>query len=162
MASIIERRVCGEIDGSFVLFLIGVRINRLWAVRSWLPTVKAMRPMVTELMRRPELGLLHARTHFGFPDIMLVQYWRSLDHLQAFATSRDQLHLPAWQQFNKAVGSNGDVGIWHETYLINPGDYESVYNNMPVWGLGAAGTMRDATGPRARADGRRAAQRAGE
>lgn len=158
MAAIIDRRVCAEIEGPFVLFLIGVRINRLLAVGSWLPTVRAMRPMITELMRQPELGLLHARSHFGFPDIMLVQYWRSHDHLQAFATSRERLHLPAWQRFNQSVGSNGDVGIWHETYLIQPGQYECVYNNMPAWGLGQAGTIHDAVGPRARAEGRRAVQ----
>ncbi|MEI6419985.1 MAG: DUF4188 domain-containing protein, partial [Sphingomonadales bacterium] len=89
---------------------------------------------------------------------MLVQYWRSHEHLQAFATGRDQLHLPAWQRFNQAVGSNGDVGIWHETYEIMPGQYESVYNNMPAYGLGRAGAMYDAVGPRARADGRRQMQ----
>ena len=64
-------------------------------------------------------------------------------------------------RFNKAVGSNGDVGIWHETYLIEPGQYENVYNNMPAYGLAAAGTIHDATGPRARADGRREAQISG-
>jgi hypothetical protein len=158
MAGIIAKRVCGEIEGPFVLFLIGVRINRLLAVKSWLPTVKAMRPMITELMQQPALGLLHARTHFGFPDIMLVQYWRSYAHLEAYAAAREHRHLPAWTQFNKAVGSNGDVGIWHESYLIDPGQYESVYNNMPTWGLAAAGTMHDATGPRARASGRRQVQ----
>ena len=59
------------------------------------------------------------------------------------------------------MGSNGDVGIWHETYLIEPGQYENVYNNMPAFGLAAAGTTHDATGPRARADGRREAQISG-
>lgn len=162
MSGVIDRRVCAEIDGSFVLFLIGIRINRLWKLSSWGPTFAAMGPMIAELSRRPELGLLHNRTHVGFPTTSLVQYWRSLDHLQAFATSGDQLHLPAWQRFNKVVGSNGDVGIWHETYLIEPGQYESVYNNMPAWGLGRAGTLHDATGPRARADGRRQVQISGE
>jgi hypothetical protein len=155
---IIDRRVCAEINGPFVLFLIGIRINRLWKVGSWLPTFRAMGPMIAELSRRPELGLLHNRSYFGFPGTTLVQYWRSHDHLQAFATGREQLHLPAWQRFNKAVGSNGDVGIWHETYLIDPGQYENVYNNMPAWGLGRAGTIHDATGPRARAEGRRQVQ----
>ena len=161
-AAIIDRRICAEIEGPFVLFLIGIRINRLWKIGSWGPTFMAMGPMIAELSRRPELGLLHNRTHVGFPGITLVQYWRSLDHLQAFATGRDQLHLPAWQRFNTAVGSNGDVGIWHETYLINPGQYESVYNNMPRFGLGLAGTIHDATGARARADGRRQIHTAGE
>ena len=64
------------------------------------------------------------------------------------ARSADAAHLPAWQAFNKAVGSNGDVGIWHETYVIKPGGYESVYNNMPPFGLGAAGRLVEAKGHR--------------
>jgi hypothetical protein len=39
----------------------------------------------------------------------------------------------------------GSVGIWHETYLVRDGEYETVYNNMPETGLGAAGTLVPAT-----------------
>jgi hypothetical protein len=89
---------------------------------------------------------LHARTHFGFPNVLVVQYWRSFEHLQKYATSRDALHLPAWHAFNSAVGSNGDVGIWHETFLVKAGAFETVYNNMPPYGLGLAGSLEPATG----------------
>lgn len=53
-----------------------------------------------------------------------------------------------------AVGTNGDVGIWHETYTIGAGAYESVYVNMPAFGLGAAGALVPATGARATSRGR--------
>ena len=46
--------------------------------------------------------------------------------------------------FNKRVGTNGDVGIWHETYRSRSGDYENVYVNMPRFGLGKVGTMVEA------------------
>lgn len=154
MTDIIDRRVCGEIEGPFVLFLIGIRLNRLWKPWAWGPVFAAMPPMIAELSRNKELGMLHSRTHFGPRNTLLVQYWRSHADLQRFATDRDQLHLPAWQRFNRAVGTSGDVGIWHETYLVTPGSYESVYVNMPAYGLGAAGAVHDAAGPRARADGR--------
>lgn len=154
MAAIIDRRVCAEIDGPFVVFLIGMRFNRWWKFWQWLPVVRAMGRMLPELARQPELGLLHARSHFGFPGIMVVQYWRSYDALEAYASARDKAHLPAWAAFNCSIGSNGDVGIWHETYLVEPGRYENVYNNMPAWGLGRAGTLRDASGQRGRAMGR--------
>jgi hypothetical protein len=36
------------------------------------------------------------------------------------------------------VHGSGDVGIWHETYVVGAGAYESVYSNMPVFGLAAA------------------------
>ena len=148
MAKVIERRVCAEIEGEFVLFLIGMRINKPWKFWRWLPVSTAMPRMLIELAKQPELGLLHARTQFGFPNVMVFQYWRSFEHLEAYAKKRDAAHLPAWQAFNKAIGSNGDVGIWHETYLIAPGRYENIYNNMPRYGLGLAGELVDAVGGR--------------
>ena len=110
--------------------------------------------MLAELERAPELGLLHARLHFGFPNVMVVQYWRSFEHLHRYATDRSFAHLPAWRAFNRAVASNGDVGIWHETYLVRAGAYETVYNNMPPFGLGLAGRLVPARGPRMSAKGR--------
>jgi hypothetical protein len=38
--------------------------------------------------------------------------------------------------FNKRIGSSGDVGFWHETYLVKAGEYETIYNAMPPHGLG--------------------------
>jgi hypothetical protein len=52
------------------------------------------------------------------------------------------------------IASNGDVGIWHETYLVKDGAYECLYNNMPIWGLAAAGGMVPAEGRRMSAKGR--------
>lgn len=154
MTSIIRERLCAEMEGEFVVFLIGMRINKPWKPWKWGPVAAAMPRMIIELSKKPELGLLHARTHFGFPDIMVVQYWRSFDHLEAYARAREHAHLPAWQAFNRAVASNGDVGIWHETYLISPGRHESVYNNMPPFGLGAAGKLVSAVGARQEARAR--------
>jgi len=148
MAAIIDRRVCAAIKGDFVVFLIGMRINKPWKFWTWGPVAAAMPRMLIELAKQPELGLLHARSHFGFPNVMVVQYWRSFEALEAYARSREAAHLPAWQAFNKAIGSNGDVGIWHETYLVAPGQFETVYNNMPRFGLGAAGDIVDAVGAR--------------
>ena len=148
MSDIIAKRMCAEVEGDFVVFLIGMRVNKPWKVWSWWPVAQAMPKMLIELAKNPELGLLHARSHFGFPGVMVVQYWKSFEHLEAYAKARDKAHLPAWQAFNKAVASNGDVGIWHETYVIEPGKYENIYNNMPPYGLGAVGTIVDAVGGR--------------
>ena len=35
--------------------------------------------------------------------------------------------------------ASGDVGIWHETYLVPAGRYEAIYGSMPRIGLAAAG-----------------------
>jgi hypothetical protein len=87
----------------------------------------------------------------------MVQYWRSFEELESYATDKSRAHLPAWAAFNAAIASNGDVGIWHETYRVRPGDYECVYNNMPLFGLARATRAVPATGRRELAPGRMAA-----
>ena len=147
-ARVINGRFAAEIDGDFVVFLIGMRINQLWAVHKWLPVSRAMPRMLTELLQRPELGLLDARSYLSGRTVMVVQYWRSFDHLHAYAHARDKHHLPAWAEFNRRVGGNGSVGIFHESYLVPAGSYEAVYANMPLVGLAKAGRSVAATGAR--------------
>jgi Domain of unknown function (DUF4188) len=155
MAPVIDRRMTAEIEGDFVVFLIGMRINRFRRVSKWLPVFFAMPRMLRELKRTPEAGLLGASLYVGSPRRpMVVQYWRSFEHLEAYARSRDATHWPAWVAFNKRIGSSGEVGIWHETYLVTAGSYECVYNNMPPTGLGAATRMVPASGHKATAASR--------
>ena len=150
MAAILRKRMTGRLEGDFVVFLLGMRIQRWWKVHQWLRVAMAMPRMIKELEASPELGFLGAEQWFGRTTIM-VSYWRSMEQLMAYATSKTGKHLPAWKQFNRLVGTNGDVGIWHETYRVRPGDYESVYVNMAPFGLGKAGELVEATGKRANA-----------
>ncbi|MGB3635602.1 MAG: DUF4188 domain-containing protein, partial [Rubrobacteraceae bacterium] len=62
MAQVINRRFTAEVKESFVVFLIGMRINRPLEVRKWFPTAYAMGPMLRELYRNPEHGFLGAET----------------------------------------------------------------------------------------------------
>ena len=127
-------------DGEFVVFLIGMRVNQPLKIHKWLPVVNAMPKMLRELYQQPELGFLHAETFIG-RTFLMVQYWRSKEQLFAYATNRDKAHLPAWRAFNKAVGTDGSVGIYHETYMISADGYENIYVNMPEFGLGKAGQL---------------------
>jgi Domain of unknown function (DUF4188) len=52
------------------------------------------------------------------------------------------------------VGSDGDVGIWHESYLVPADSYDAIYNNMPPIGLGEATKLAPAAGRKATAAGR--------
>jgi len=158
MAQIRRERLTASGDGEFVVFLIGMRVNDWWRVHRWLPVAMAMPRMLRELYRRPELGFVHAEMWFS-RTIILVQYWRSMDQLLEYAKQRDAAHLPAWQDFNRRVGTDGSVGIWHETYAAGPGTYENVYVNMPPFGLGRAGTLQPAAAGRQSAAGRLAAAR---
>jgi len=107
-------------------------------VRSWTCVAAAMGPMIAELKRQPELGLLHVEPFLYWRGVGMVQYWRSFEQLHAYAHARNAAHLPAWAEFNRRIGNNGAVGIWHETYTVAPGQHESIYVNMPRFGLGSA------------------------
>ena len=151
MARVIGKRMAAEMEGEFVVFLIGMRVNKPWKIHKWLPVLLAMPPMIKELQARPKSGFLG---HTGLGRI-IVQYWRSFEHLEAYARSHDGLHWPAWVNFNKRVGgSRSDVGIWHETYLVKPGQYEAIYSGMPPFGLGKVGKLIPASGARERAGDR--------
>src|SRR5690242_32113 len=119
MAQVRPARLAAEIEGDFVVFLIGIRINKPWKIHKWCPAFLAMPRMIKELERQPESGFLGS-TSAGFT---VIQYWRSFDHLERYARSHDHEHWPAWVAFNRRMSnSRGDVGIWHETYLIRAGE----------------------------------------
>ena len=133
------------VEGDFVVFLIGPRINRWWKFGTLWSFGKTMPAMLQEIYANPEIGFLGAES-FGLFRSVSVQYWRSWEHIERFARSKESTHFPAWRWFNQAIGSNGDVGIWHETFLVKEGQYEAVYNNMPIHGLGKVGELVPAAG----------------
>src|SRR4249919_1087706 len=122
-----NQRMTASLDGDFVVFLIGMRVNRPLRIHKWLPVFVAMPRMIRELEAHPEKGMLHAELCLIRSSIAYVQYWRSFEHLARFARDPDDPHLPAWTRFNKAVRASGDVGIWHETYRVGAGECEAVY-----------------------------------
>lgn len=134
-------------EGDFVVFLIGMRINRYWKLHKWIPVASAMPKMLKELSQRPESGFLGFQIIGGIPPTIL-QYWKSFEQLEAYAKDRNSHHYPAWKAFNTKIKSNGDVGIWHETYKVKAGEYECVYNNMPKFGFGKIGELVPAIGKR--------------
>ena len=131
-------RYTAQIEGDFVVFLIGMRINSLWAVHKWMPVTQTMPRMLKELYRQPELGFLRHEIFLGWRTLMTVQYWRTFDQLHAYAHARNHEHLPAWAEFNRRVVKSGAVGVFHETYLVKAGQYEAIYSDMPRFGLAGA------------------------
>ncbi|WP_033543142.1 DUF4188 domain-containing protein [Planococcus sp. CAU13] len=130
-------RFTTENDEKIVVFLIGMRINNRLAVHKWLPVFNAMPGMIKELYtNKDELGFLSMESYFGLRTTVMIQYWRSTEDLLAYA--KMQKHLSAWKNFNKKVGNNDAVGIYHETYELEAGNYESIYGNMPRHGLSKA------------------------
>ncbi len=139
MGEVAGRRMMAEIDGDFVVFLIGARLSKLQVVQSLMDLGgrRGMRHMLDYLVEHPEKGLL--AYEMGIPTI--VQYWRSFEQLEAFAKDKEDPHLDIWRQYWRRVGRSTRTGIWHETYLVKAGQYEAVYGNMPAHGLGKAGRL---------------------
>ena len=138
-----------------VVFLIGMRINRLRRVRTWVPIMGSMPRMLAELARRPDSGMLSARTFVSGRTILVRQYWRSAEDLMAYAKDPGSQHLPAWRAFNtRARTAGGAVGIYHETYVVDADHLETVAVDMPESGvleaLGSVEVTRRRTSARER------------
>lgn len=119
------------------VFLIGMRANRWWKVARVLRTASKMPPMLRALSVDPSWGMLGAESWYG-RTTMLLSYWESPEHLQRFAADRDAPHLAAWREYMRIAQGSGDVGVWHETYQVPVADAESIYVDMPEFGLAAA------------------------
>ena len=130
-----------------------MRLNNIFAVHKWAPVFAAMVRMLPELYKNPTLGFKSYEMGFG-RTLILVQYWESSDKLFAYASAKDSEHLPAWKAFNKAARNNKAVGIWHETYAVEPQQIENMYVNMPAFGFGKVGELVPATGKRNSAEER--------
>jgi hypothetical protein len=138
MAQIHRGRFGADIDGDFVVFLIGARLNKPWLAAKSLVDLggrrRGMQAMLQDLMAHPEKGLLAYRMGFS----TIVQYWRSFEHLEAFARDPGDLHRPTWLNWYRR-DPQGRTGIWHETFLVRAGEYEAIYSDVPEQGLATAG-----------------------
>lgn len=137
VSGIIAQRYTAQYDGPFVVFLVGMRVNNFLAVRKWGIVASAFPKMLAELEAHPETGFLGGESFFRFFPLTtcFVSYWRSFEHLERFARGAGTTHNAAWREFNRKIGYDGSVGVWHETYLIEPGKYEVLYGSMPLFGL---------------------------
>lgn len=135
-------------NGDLVVFHIGMTIRMPWRPDLWLPVAAAMPRMLAELSRNraahergeaEDLGFLGAETLIGAKGPWVVQYWRSIEQLYAYARRSSSEHLPAWKAFNATARKHpGAVGIWHETYAVPAGGIETFYGNGAELGLAGA------------------------
>ena len=153
MSKLNPDRMTAVAEEDFVLFLIGMRFNNLFAIHRWLPIFNAMPKMLRELHTQRELGFRSYEMWMG-RTLILVQYWDSAEKLIDYAKATDSEHLPAWRAFNKAARKSQAVGIWHETYVVPKGSTENIYVNMPSFGFGKVGALQPVAGKRNTAQGR--------
>jgi hypothetical protein len=143
-APVVEGRQRADLEDDHCLFLIGFRLNKPWRIHEWLVIAWWTDRVVREMNRdAEEIGFLgQQRCYTIGTGPMLIQHWRSFEHLEAYGREVTRLHVPAWKRYNQAVRGTGSVGVWHETYLVGADEREAVYVNMPRVGLGQAGTLR--------------------
>jgi hypothetical protein len=136
-------RFTAATDQSLVVFAIGMRINRRWAIHRWLrPTINTAR-MWWYLQRHRPAGYRNGYLFVYAWGVGMMQYWSDFDSLETFSHDREQPHLAAWRQLAAQTATDTTFGYWHETYRVEPGTSEAIYGSMPIFGLAAA-TEHDA------------------
>ena len=138
MEKVAPGRFTAQHDEPFVVYLLGMRINRLFAFSKWLSVARAIRPMMRTLSENPEKGYLGGRYFYYWREAGMIQYWRSYEDMERFARDPEDPHPGPWRRFNETVSADGSVGIWHEAFLVERGRYETIYGNMPPFGLAQA------------------------
>ncbi|OLN85830.1 hypothetical protein CCHL11_09923 [Colletotrichum chlorophyti] len=93
------------------------------------------------LGRASEYGLYHSSTWLSADDkrgntLMTVYYFRDVDGLHRFA--HDPIHRKGWDWYNRTKEQYPWIGIFHETFVTGPQQYETIYANMKPTLLGAA------------------------
>lgn len=134
-----------------VVFHLGVRFNHPLGVLS--PGAKEIGDYFTAMTkalaeRRDDFGMLHITTwraaeRSSNNTLMTIAYFRDADGLNRFA--HDPVHRAGWDwylRFAKKEG-NSHIGIFHETFVTRPGDYETIYVDCPPTLLGAANVRVD-------------------
>ena len=135
-----QGRWTAELDGDFVVFLIGAMVHDPAVATEASGLLMAMSTMLDELEADPSKGLLGYTRHGEPGHGVIVQYWRSFDALESYARNPGARHAPVWRAWNRlASDDRSGAGIWHETFKVAAGNYEAVYQNMPVIGLQRAG-----------------------
>jgi hypothetical protein len=82
--------MAASIKGDFVVFLIGMRINKPWKVSKWLPVFLAMPRMIKELEKLPAADT-------GFHSSVLAQF-RTSGSLCQISTEQALSSLDGFQQ----------------------------------------------------------------
>src|SRR5258708_3859835 len=104
-------RMSANLDGDFVVFLVGLHINKPLRPGRWMTAVRAGRSMDSALRKDSASGMLNSRLYFGSRGPMFAQIWRSFEDLERFARQPGEAHRKAWAQFNRTVGKTGEVGL---------------------------------------------------
>jgi len=121
--------------GDFVVFHLGARPHKgVDAFFKWMGD--AFEEICDELEAHPEYGCLGSEQFFGVTGGLLVQYWASLDALNAYARNKSNTHASPWAKLMKKGRESSDYGFYHEAFEVKDGKYDAIYVNCPPMLLG--------------------------
>ncbi|MGQ5516902.1 monooxygenase family protein [Halococcus saccharolyticus] len=142
MAPIVRERMAAEMDEGFVIYINGMRLNTLRALPHWLVANWKVAKMFRELEADPDSGFLgYTPIFLGLRKGAAMQYWRSLEDLQRFATDPNGSHIPAWKWYNETADPDGGLGFWAELYVVDGDSFETFFRNVPPIGVGKFARM---------------------
>jgi hypothetical protein len=132
-------------DTDVVVFLIGTRCNHPLGILA--PGMKDLGgyfpKMVEDLEAHAEefgfLGMtswLNTSQRTSHSELMQVGYFKTVEGLHAFAHS--EYHRAAWSWWNKHTKQYPHLSIFHETYHVPKGHWETIYVNYHTSGLASA------------------------
>lgn len=122
-----------------VVIYLGQRVNSLRGLKTLLSFAAKINKSVDA---QPDGLLLHEKVLYSLlpPHSGMRQYWRDFDSLERWARSLP--HIAWWQEF---LRDSGGTGFWHEAYFRG-GQVESVYIDMPAFGLSKFAPVKPARG----------------
>src|SRR5579859_942481 len=152
-------RFAAQIEGDFCVFHIGIIQNVHIPTKEFKEIGDAFTAMHRDLEANPEKYGYFGSTNYVSSNIrvdsaMTIQYWRSQEHLNAYARDHMNKHFPAMKWSSGYMKVSANVGFWHESFKVHAGEYEGIYVNCPELLLGKAGRLVPATGKRKTARGR--------
>lgn len=133
-----------------VVFHLGTQANHPLGIGgpSWDKMGEYFNPMIKDLREhKDEYGLISmsewtSSDRESHNTKLWTFYFRDLEGLHKFA--HGALHRKGWDGYHKGKNWNKNIGIFHETYVVQPGGYETVYvNSYPV--LLGRGTVKAPT-----------------
>jgi len=122
------KRISAPNDQDIVIFIVGMKIQQWWNIKAWGPVFMAMPAMLKELYSMKDIGFLHHEIGWSGRHIVVTQYWKDVESLHNYAHGKT--HMRAWTNFYKKAANSNGVGLFHETYIVEAGNYESIYVNM--------------------------------
>lgn len=138
MTAVDGRRLAAALDDGVVVYVNGMRLNRLRALPQYLAAGLKAGKLLRELEADPDSGFLgYQPALMGLRQGAAIQYWRSLEDLHRFARDRDGAHVPAWKWYNQTGNADGGVGFWSETYVVDADHVETFFRNAEDVGVGA-------------------------